>query len=138
MNATANAFRKLLDRTRRRLGYFVEGAIVEFTESVVARMGELNLSNSKLASRLKCKPPYITKVLRGDTNFTLESMVKIALALDSILTIKLTPRVSSVRWRLPHGPQRQNFPSESGFVSRYPAGTTKHKAIQSDEISIAA
>lgn len=98
MNTILQTFEKLLKAGRERLEYFVQGAIIEFTESVVARMAELNLSKSELAERLQCAPPYITKVLRGGTNFTLESMVKIAVALDSELSIGLTPKLAGEKW----------------------------------------
>jgi transcriptional regulator with XRE-family HTH domain len=95
MNKTARAFAKLFEKSCKRLEYFVQGAIIEFTESVFSRMEELKVSKAELADRLKCKPSYITKALSGGTNFTLESMVKISLALDCELTpIRLTPKTS--------------------------------------------
>lgn len=89
MNKTAQSFKKLFERSRKRLEYFVHGAVISFTEAVIKRMAELKISKSGLAEKLKCKPPYITKALAGGTNFTLESMVKIALALDAELEIDL-------------------------------------------------
>ncbi len=129
MKSTAKTFKKLFEKARQRIEYFVQGAILEFTESVVSRMNELGVSNSVLAVRLKCKPPYVTKVLRGGTNFTLESMVKIALALDSELTpVKLIPRVPIQKWT-----------GRSGFVNRSPTGQIKKETLSNDpEISLAA
>jgi len=98
MTETAQRFARLFEKARKRIEYFVQGAIVQFTESVVLRMGELKVNRADLADRLKCKPSYITKVLRGGTNFTLESMVKIALVLDSELSVGLIPKVSVEKW----------------------------------------
>ena len=98
MSNNAERFRKLFEEGRKRLSYFVQGAILEFTESMVARMEELEVSKSQLAERLGCKPSYITKVLQGGTNFTLESMVKIALALDSEITMSLRQK-HTAPWR---------------------------------------
>jgi plasmid maintenance system antidote protein VapI len=111
MSETAKRFAKLFERTRKRIEYFVQGAIIEFTESVVMRMRELGVSKSDLATRLKCKPSYITKVLRGGTNFTLDSMVRIALVLDSELSIKLVPKLSHEKWS-------DVFQSENVFQSK--------------------
>ncbi|MGL4398710.1 MAG: helix-turn-helix domain-containing protein, partial [Luteolibacter sp.] len=44
-----------------------------------------------LADKIGSSPAYITKILRGETNFTLDSMVKIATALGCELTIGLRP-----------------------------------------------
>jgi transcriptional regulator with XRE-family HTH domain len=92
MNKTAQSFRKLFEKSRKRLEYFVHGAIISFTEAVTGRMTDIKISKSELAEKLKCKPSYITKALGGGTNFTIESMVKIALALDSEIEIVLTPK----------------------------------------------
>ena len=92
MNKTASAFNQIFAKARKRLEYFVQGAMISFTESVVTRMEELNISKTELAGKLKCKPSYISKALGGGTNFTLESMVKIGLALDAELEVKLTPK----------------------------------------------
>ena len=95
---TAQSFNKLFEKARKRLEYFVQGAITDFTESMFARMEELDVSKMELSGRLKCRPSYISKVLRGGTNFTLESMVKIALALDSELSVKLVPKLAVEKW----------------------------------------
>jgi transcriptional regulator with XRE-family HTH domain len=109
MNKTTQAFKKLFEEGRKRLSYFVQGAIIEFTEAVVTRMEELGVSKSNLAEKLKCKPSYVTKFLRGGTNFTLESMVKIALALDSEISIRLRPKLSAERWQEVH-PMKMEIP----------------------------
>jgi transcriptional regulator with XRE-family HTH domain len=44
-----------------------------------------------LAEKIGSSPAYVTKILRGETNFTLDSMVKIATALGCELTIGLRP-----------------------------------------------
>ena len=99
MSDTVKRFSKLFEGARKRIEYFIEGAIIEFTESLVSRMEELKVSKSDLAGRLKCKPSYITKVLRGGTNFTLESMVKLATVLECELRIKLVPKLAEENWK---------------------------------------
>lgn len=98
MNKTAQAFKDLFASAKKRFAYFLEGAIIGFTEDVVARMGELKMSKSQLAEKLECNPAYITKVLRGSTNFTLSSMVKIGIALDSELEVRLRPKTVKEDW----------------------------------------
>jgi transcriptional regulator with XRE-family HTH domain len=98
MNKTAQAFKELFASARKRFAYFLEGAIIGFTEDVVARMDELKMSKSDLAKKLNCNPAYVTKVLRGSTNFTLASMVKIGLALDSELEVRLRPKTVKEDW----------------------------------------
>ncbi len=53
------------------------------------------LTRSVLAEKIGTSPAYITKFLKGETNFTLDSMVKIAKALKCELAIGLFPTLSS-------------------------------------------
>ena len=76
---------------RQTHAYRAEGASIRFTEELVALMKTRGLTRSALAEKIGSSPAYITKILRGDTNFTLDSMVKIANALNCELTIALRP-----------------------------------------------
>lgn len=46
------------------------------------RMDELGISQKQLAERMKCSPQYISKVLKGWENLSLETLFKIESALD--------------------------------------------------------
>ena len=72
--------------------YLAECAIVEFTEELAKRMDELGLTRAELARRLDTTPAYITKILRGNANFTLKSMVRIASVLESEFKSQMQPK----------------------------------------------
>lgn len=57
--------------------------IDEFTEEVCRLMEEQNISRKQLAERMNTSPAYITKILRGNVNFTFETIAKIACALNA-------------------------------------------------------
>ncbi len=71
--------------------YAAEAALLEFTEEMVRLMEQQEVSQAELARRMDCTPAYISKILRGSTNFTLSSMARIAHALDSTLRIRMSP-----------------------------------------------
>jgi len=79
-----------LKAARETHEYRAEGASIEFTNAILTRMRQLDVSRSQLASRIGVNPAYISK-MRGDTNFSLETMVKIANALDSEFRCQLQP-----------------------------------------------
>ena len=83
-------------QARQTHAYRAEGASIRFTEDLVAAMKSSGLTRSALAERIGSSPAYITKILKGETNFTLESMVKIANGLNCELTIGLQPLASTV------------------------------------------
>ncbi len=91
-------FRELFQAARKSLTYKVEGAIIEFTEQICERMLAMKMSKAELASKLGSSAPYITKLLKGGTNFTLESMVKVSDALDSDVRIEVVPRFTIQDW----------------------------------------
>ena len=98
MSSNAKTFKQLFEAARNRLAYHVEGVILEFTEKIVARMETEGVTNAELAKRLDASPAYVTKVLRGSTNFTLETMVKISRALNTDLRVHLQPVGTKTQW----------------------------------------
>ena len=91
-------FRELFDSARSSLPYRVEKAIIGFTEQVIGRIESLDLSTTEFAAKLEASPAYVTKLLRGGTNFTLESMVKVSDAINCELEVKLVPKSGGESW----------------------------------------
>ncbi len=91
-------YSNLFERAKRRDRYWIETAILEFTEEITARMDSLGVKKTELADRLKVQPAFITKLLSGANNFTIETMVKTSRALDADLRIHLQPRGTTSQW----------------------------------------
>jgi transcriptional regulator with XRE-family HTH domain len=87
-----------LKAARETHEYRAEGASIEFTNAMVTRMREAGVSRSELARMIKATPAYISKILRGATNFSLDSMVKIANALNCELRLHLQPSGAKSQW----------------------------------------
>lgn len=87
-----------LKAARKTHEYRAEGASIEFTNAMVTRMREAEVSRSELARLIKATPAYISKILRGATNFSLDSMVKIANALNCELRLHLQPSGTKSQW----------------------------------------
>ncbi len=90
-------FDDLYRRAEAHDDYWLAGAVQAFTEEIFRLMEEQGVSRAELARRLGTSPAYVTKILRGNANFTLASMVKLAKALGSELQIELAPRESRAR-----------------------------------------
>jgi transcriptional regulator with XRE-family HTH domain len=91
-------FAELFNSARATVAYKVQGVIIEITEQIVEKMNAMGMSKSELASKIDASAPYVTKLLRGKTNFTAESIVKVADALNCDVEVKLVPRSSNVDW----------------------------------------
>lgn len=95
---TEHESNNIFERAKKRDRFWIETAILEFTEEITARMGTLGVRKTELAERLKVQPAFITKLLSGANNFTIETMVKTSRALDADLRIHLQPRGSTSQW----------------------------------------
>ena len=90
--------RQLVESARQTQAYKAQGASLEFTEDMARLMKDQNITQSVLAARINVSPAYITKILRGGTNFTLDTMVKIADALDAEFRCHLQPAGHRTQW----------------------------------------
>lgn len=94
MNATER-FNKLLDQSRQSPEFWTEKAIIEYTEEIVSQMEQQGISRTELARRLGKNPAFVTKLLRGNNNFTFETVVRIARALE----MEFVPHMKPVGWQ---------------------------------------
>lgn len=91
-------FQGRLADAQTRQDYWVETVIMEFTEAMLARMEERGISKSELASKMGVKPAAISKFLGGGNNFTIETMVKVAQALNCQVRVNLQPEGVASEW----------------------------------------
>ena len=71
------------------MDYKVESAAIDVALQVFNRLKELSLSQCDLANRLSTSSTYVSQILNGKPNMTLETLSKIADALDLELKIHL-------------------------------------------------
>lgn len=91
-------FKALFDRVEADKGYLVEHAKVSFAMELWREVQASAQSKADLARRIGKSGAYITKVFRGDTNFTLGSMVGLAEAVGARLHVHLAREDCNVRW----------------------------------------
>ena len=91
------SFKELFDQARGRDTYWVASLILDFTEGLHKMMEANGVSRSELARRLGVSPVYITKVLRGNVNFTLDSMVRLARAAEGEVSLLVAPKAQKKR-----------------------------------------
>jgi len=64
---------------------------VEIAEHIYLAMQREGVSKAELAKRLESSRPYVTKILQGTANFTVDSLAKIARCLNCQLEIQMAP-----------------------------------------------
>lgn len=68
--------------------YILEGKILQLTEQISERLRILGWNKKILAEKLHTSQAWVTKLLNGENNFTLKSLVKISKVLGLELDIK--------------------------------------------------
>lgn len=129
-------YSRLLKKAHESQEYWTESSILDFTEELSRLMDVKKVSRSDLAEKIGSSPAYITKVLRGNVNFTLSSMSKLALALDSVVHIHLSDKDAVVNWR----DISNNYSTKWSDVENYPNanlvnfGATQGQAYSKDKV----
>jgi transcriptional regulator with XRE-family HTH domain len=84
-------FAHLISAAQTSVAYWRDVATSDFTRDLHARMERMGITHTELAARMGTSRPYVTKLLSGG-NFTLETMVKLAMALDGVVRIQIEDR----------------------------------------------
>lgn len=92
-------YRDFLDRVETSPVYWHEGAVIEFTMDLQRRMEEQEISRAELARRMGTSRAYITRLLGGDANFTLMTMVKLSMAVGGALHVHISDQKATTRWQ---------------------------------------
>ena len=91
-------YREFFDDARNSAEYWADVAVSEFTRDLLARMRQKSVSRAELARRMGTSRAYITKLLGGNANFTIATMVRLAMALDGALHVHLSDARATTRW----------------------------------------
>jgi transcriptional regulator with XRE-family HTH domain len=92
---------RLVGRIVRSVDYWAQAAMRRFVADIDRRMVDQDISRTALAQKLGASSAYVTKVMRGDVNFTLETMTKLALAVGGKLQVKIIDRDAGGEWDAP-------------------------------------
>jgi transcriptional regulator with XRE-family HTH domain len=85
---TKNWFKNKLESFKDDFEFRLETLILELTEKICKRMNEKKINRTHFAERLNITPPAVTKILNGNSNFTLKTLLSIADALELNLKIR--------------------------------------------------
>lgn len=85
----SKALQRAKEAAEARDSYWVEKAKLDFAVALERRRKTVGLPYAALAKKLATSAAYISKVFRGDSNLTIESMVKLARASGGRLDIQV-------------------------------------------------
>ena len=79
------SYEELYKEAQKDPAYWTAKVTHSFAISLNNMMVEKNITKTELAKKIGVSKAYITKVLRGEANFTVETMVKFSMALDCVI-----------------------------------------------------
>lgn len=87
-----NSFNDLFTDLKKENSYWAQKALVEFSVELSRLMDKRGFTKKIFAEKIGSSQAYVTKVFRGNANFTIETMVKLARALDGNISLHITPK----------------------------------------------
>jgi transcriptional regulator with XRE-family HTH domain len=93
--------------------YWGERAKLDFAVELNSKMEEQKISRTELAQKVNVSKAYISKILGGYANFTIESMSKLAFAMGFKIGINFYPIKYQQNTYVPHLNSVTNFPLAS-------------------------
>ncbi len=118
----------------------VEGAKIDFALELARLIESQGLSRAQFAQKLGVTKPMVTRILRGDSNLTIGTMVRAAHAAGGKLHLHIAPENQSVQWfNLIRGGQIAASPDGSARLASASRANPWHFAANDHETqSIAA
>jgi len=99
LQASLERYWQAFRRAEGSVDYWVTDSITEFAEDIWRLMEEQKVSRAELARRLGTSRAYVTKLLGGNANFTLQTMTKVAMALGAVVHVHVADKNVVTRWR---------------------------------------
>lgn len=89
MKKISKALRQFVTDARKTDAYWVEATKLQFAMALEERREAAGMTCKALADKIEASGAYISKVFRGDSNMTIESMVKLARATGGHLVVRI-------------------------------------------------
>jgi transcriptional regulator with XRE-family HTH domain len=84
---TESWYQEKLASVKNDFNFKFDSLVLDITETIQLKLKEKNISFSKLANRLGVTPAAVSKLLRGESNFTIRKLMEIADAIDLSIDI---------------------------------------------------
>jgi len=94
----AKSFADLFKKAEQSPNYQLEHVRMAFVGEVTRMMDAQQVSRAELARRLDVSRAYITKLLNGNANITIDTMVRVAMALGAKVNLAMTEKDRRVQW----------------------------------------
>ena len=99
-------FQNELGTARKTFEYRLEKILIQLGEDICRFMRDQQISRAEVAERLGVSRAYVTKVLNGNPNLTIKTLLKLSDALGRELAIHFVPKPDRKQLSSAHRPRR--------------------------------
>ena len=85
-------YKERIDELENTIEYKIESVAFDISVQIYKQMKKLGINKKELAEKLGVSRSYITQLLKGKSNMTIETLIKVAKALGMTLQIKLVEK----------------------------------------------
>ena len=102
----------LLERAEQSVAYWSAQPVAEFIDSVCRLMKRRKMKRKDLADKLGTSRAYVTKLLGGNANLSIATMVKVAMAMGGAVHTHVADKEAIVHWI-------ENYPGDRPKLVRF-------------------
>ncbi|HEX4962471.1 MAG TPA: helix-turn-helix domain-containing protein [Thermoanaerobaculia bacterium] len=92
-------YRQMFKEAEASVDYWLAGPVTDFTDELCQRMKARGMTRADLARQIGSSRAYVTRLLSGSTNFTLTTMVKLAMAVGGAVHVHISDQQAVTRWQ---------------------------------------
>ena len=116
----SKTLQSFVERSSEADSYWVEEAKLGFSVSLERQRRFAGMTYAAIAKKIGTSAAYITKIFRGDTNVTIESMVKLARATGGQLEVNVVNSVVAAPvWHFPKAQSAPQVTEQSAIVIEF-------------------
>ncbi|MFZ2541864.1 MAG: helix-turn-helix domain-containing protein [Gallionella sp.] len=130
---TIKSYRALVRASKETDSFWIEHAKHDFAFGLNQQLKRSGMVNTSLAKKLGVKPPYISKVMRGDENLTIGTMVKLVRAAGGKLHLQVSDQQDGMHWFQVVSGKRNSFASDAATFQQAQAAVTETDTYQEQE-----
>lgn len=119
-----NKYKDLLKKVKDSHEYWAEVFTLELIDNINELMEEKNINQKELAKKVGTSEAYISKVLNGYENLSINSIAKIAIAFDAAPHVHLASRNVVVEW------SERPYLNDSVDISLRPSNSATHDHVE--------
>jgi transcriptional regulator with XRE-family HTH domain len=88
MIQVSSRYKEAFEEAKKSPTFWTEKALLDIARRLVARMSDLGLNQKALAEKAGKKPAYVSRVLKGQQNLTVETVATVAHAMGLELDVQ--------------------------------------------------